>query len=99
MGERSLIVPLVFEVLSDLLTTSGGVVTALSELRIAAVGVVIVVGLRIDSWLAVKVDLIIDIGYVVAVEFVQGTVTVLVNSITEEGEANSVGVQLTLAVE
>ena len=71
----------------------------LSWLRIAAVGVVSVVGLMIDSWLAVKIDLVIDIEGVVAAEFVQGTVIVLVNSITEEGEANSVGVQLTLAVE
>ena len=35
----------------------------------------------------------------VAAEFVQGTVIILVNSVTEEGEANSVGVQLTLALE
>ena len=84
-GERSLTVPLIAEVLSELLIT--------------AVGIVNVVGLRMDSWLAVEVDLVIDIECVVAVEFVQGTVIVLVNSITEEDEANSVGVQLALTVE
>ena len=71
----------------------------LSWLRIAAVGVVSVVGLMIDSWLAVKIDLVIDIGGCGSSRIVQGTVIILVNSITEEGEANSVGVQLTLAVE
>ena len=86
VDERSLPVPLIFEVLSELLiavgvvkvlskllTAPGGVVTAISELLIAAVGVISVVGLRIHSWLAVKVDPAIDIGCVVAVEFVQGT--------------------------
>ena len=112
VGERNLPVPLIFEVLSELLiavglvkvlsellTAPGGVVTAISELLIAAVGVVSVVGLRIDSWLAVKVDLVIDIGCVVAVEFEQGTVIALVNAITEEGKANSVDVLLALTVE
>jgi len=57
------------------------------------------VGLRIDSWLAVKVDLVIDIGCVVAVEFVQGTVITLVNSITEEDKANSVDMLVAITVE
>ena len=71
----------------------------LSCLQTAAVGVVNVVGLRIDSLPAVKIDLVNDIGYVITVDRVQGTVIVLVNSITEEDEDNSIGVQLALAVE
>ena len=55
-------------------------------------------GLRIDSWLAVKSDLVIDMGCVVAVEFVQGTVIALDNSFTEKGKANSVDVLLITTV-
>ena len=71
----------------------------LTCLQTAAVDVVNVVGLRIDSLPAVKIDLVIDIRYVVTVDHVQGTVIVLVNSITEEDEDNNIGVQLALTVE